>query len=291
MPAPPELHDAFKINEATDFSDAYTRAIVKSPAVMKISEVYRSNMDRVRNLGRLPIFLTAAVSLNEAFRVAALYEAGFKLGDPRVTLGHSQFDESAWNSVNAKRIEKTLAHIQGMRNPNSQIRGIGAYGLQIMASGNNPGVPDGLKAILFGMIVDSWTAFEVLSEDLFTALQILKPGLVMGSKAVGFRSRGRIRDSYKKWVKDPAIDAALRDKAIDAIALLRNVLVHASGVADDDFVVGVKTTPLLNVYSSLNDGDEVKVYGDVVKLILDNYIEAALSFLTAVDNWMVGQMP
>lgn len=141
--------------------------------------------------------------------------------------------------------------------------------------------------MLDAMIIDAWTAFEVLTEDIFEIFHQLYPTAVPDASdadKVGFRSRGRIRKSYEKFIKDLNINTALKSTEIDAIALVRNVLVHCGGIADSEFRTGVSVTPLLVHYASLNNGDMIHIDGDVLRPIIDNYVTNTCLFISAADD-------
>ena len=153
-----------------------------------------------------------------------------------------------------------------------------------------------IQNLLRGIIVQSWTAFEALSENLFLcaeteaktppARQTVKPGK---RPKESFRSRDRIRDAYKFGfvIDGEKINTPLSDLCIDALALLRNVIVHKTARADKDFRDGVSVpTPLLSHYSGLGDGDPIVLDGGVVRSIVSPVIQRSYSVIEAVDVWI-----
>jgi hypothetical protein len=99
-----------------------------------------------------------------------------------------------------------------------------------------------------------------------------------------FDSLGGIREAYAlAFSKNyDAIDVALGDKAIDALAAVRNVLVHRSGLADDTYVRQCEFLPIPR--TSL--GDQVKLDGTIVANLLMASFRKQLDLTSAVDNWV-----
>ena len=103
-------------------------------------------------------------------------------------------------------------------------------------------VYEGFYALVQSVVVQAWGAFEVLCDDLWKDVDKAKPHLRQAMsngqiKELSFRSRGKIRKSYESLFKtdDSEIRAALAPTAIDALAVMRNLLVHSNGHIDDFF--------------------------------------------------------
>lgn len=119
---PPDPH---QIRKAADFNDEYLHLVVKSNLLEAPLKAFGVNMERIRKLIAMPIFLTAATCINEAFRVAAIYESGFKLGDPRLTIGDKDFVKSLWDPINELRINKANEYLRTLNNAPVQLRDMG----------------------------------------------------------------------------------------------------------------------------------------------------------------------
>lgn len=147
-----------------------------------------------------------------------------------------------------------------------------------------------LSSLLKTIVVQCCTVAEVLTEDLYRTAEKAFPKNFahIGPKDwVSFISRRGFRTAYKRaFASDPAIDMTLADKSIDALSLLRNVIVHRAAVADEDFTEGVKVTPLLAPFKTLNDGDPVILDGEIVHSIIDPAFKACYQLIENVDQWL-----
>lgn len=142
--------------------------------------------------------------------------------------------------------------------------------------------------LLRSVIVQSWLAFEVLSEDLWHGVMDENSTLLTKPKQVKFRSRFWIRTTYTDTftADNAALIAVLADTAIDALALVRNVIVHKAGNADRDFLTGCQTTPSLSSFSNLNPKDPIFVDGVVFRSIVADGLTAGYELIVAVDAWL-----
>ena len=145
-----------------------------------------------------------------------------------------------------------------------------------------------LTNLLKTIVVQSCTVIEVLMEDLYRATKMAFPKNFahIGPKSwVSFRSRRGFRHTYATAFSHDAgdIDAAITDKSIDALSLLRNVIVHKASLADQDFRDGVNVTPLLAPFISLQNNDPVELDGEIVRSIVDPAFKAGYQLVVALD--------
>jgi hypothetical protein len=153
-------------------------------------------------------------------------------------------------------------------------------------------IRDIVYGIFKSMIIQAWTAFEVLLGDLVRRLQTdkkLKNPLPQDK--FGFDSRRRFRSSYTTAFNDPAIDALLNDPIIDALALVRNVMVHANGFADDRFLsLKEKAYPvnpvLLKYFPNLALNAKVELNGEIVRHLIEPCLIKGSDLAVEVDNWL-----
>lgn len=156
------------------------------------------------------------------------------------------------------------------------------------AERSGPTIYGPLTNLLRSVIVQSWLAFEVLSEDLWLGVMKENPTLLTKPKQVRFRSRKGIREAYTETftADNTALIAALSNTAIDALALVRNVIVHKAGKADRDFLAGCQTTPSLSSFSTLNLEDSIFVDGVLFRSIVADGLKAVYGLIVAVDDWL-----
>lgn len=100
-----------------------------------------------------------------------------------------------------------------------------------------------------------------------------------------FQSLRKIRTAYSMAFHEDAhpdaIDKALSDSALDGLSISRNVLVHKSGIADDEYVSKSNRCAILPV---LETGNRLELDGDLVRKIVAPAIAITCDLFDAVDN-------
>jgi hypothetical protein len=93
-----------------------------------------------------------------------------------------------------------------------------------------------------------------------------------------------IRSAYSTaFSKNSAnVDAALRSAALDAASIVRNLLVHRAGVADEEYVDRAKGAGL----PKLATGDRFPLNGNTSAKIIREALDAAVGLIKAVDGWL-----
>ena len=102
----------------------------------------------------------------------------------------------------------------------------------------------------------------------------------------GFDSLGGIRSAYgEAFSKNfEAIDIELANKSLDALSIVRNVIVHRSGVADEEYVerrMSVAEAPDVQL------GQPVPITGELFRSLSDPVMMCANRLLKAVDQWLL----
>ena len=152
-----------------------------------------------------------------------------------------------------------------------------------------------LENLLKSILVQAWGAFEVLAEDLLIGAvekhpQCFDPSRI--TKKFHFRKRISIRESYgRAFESDSAIVTCVSDSSVDALSVLRNVLVHKSGVADSMFLTEVARIPLLAPFRGLKPGSAVNISGDNVFSIITPTVGNGYTLVKAVDDWLAARTP
>ena len=154
----------------------------------------------------------------------------------------------------------------------------------------------GLESLIKSLITGAWTAIEVLAEMLWTRTHEEKTSFPILTKTeqgkIGFRSRSKIRFSFlTSYGNDPDIMRSLNNHAVDALALLRNAIVHNAGLVDKEFRKGMESqsnppSPYLDRYIGLGDGSPILLDGDVVRSIIDSSFVSGYDLIDSVDKWM-----
>ena len=121
------------------------------------------------------------------------------------------------------------------------------------------------------MVTGLWTAFEVLVEQVWNGVVKERPHLKSSMtnkerKQSGFRSLHKVRSlyGYTFRVNEADIFNVLNDNRIDALALVRNILVHTDGVIDEEFDERRKTVAALSCFTQTVRGDTIQLTGNIV---------------------------
>ena len=153
---------------------------------------------------------------------------------------------------------------------------------------------DSLHGLVQTMIIQAWTAFEVMVEKLWNAAVKERPRLVaaMSNKErgrFGFRSRERIRMSYQNTfkVKAHTIHRELASRSIDMLALMRCVLVHSAGVIDDWFIKDSASIPEASSFVALGVGAKISFTGGLARSLIDSVTPVGYDLIQCIDNWLL----
>jgi hypothetical protein len=100
----------------------------------------------------------------------------------------------------------------------------------------------------------------------------------------GIRAAYSVAFSDKeKRARTEQIDAALSDRGLDALCIVRNVIVHRAGIADDKYVTDLAIAPGA---PKVRTGESLKLDGAQVKSLVEPVIRSARKLLRAADVWL-----
>ena len=99
-----------------------------------------------------------------------------------------------------------------------------------------------------------------------------------------FSVLAKVREAYSAafWYYADEIDEILSDRAIDALNLVRNLLVHNAGKADKIYVRDIVGTPA----PVLKRDEYLKLDGKKVVELTDPVVGRATNLIAAVDRWI-----
>ena len=102
--------------------------------------------------------------------------------------------------------------------------------------------------------------------------------------SLAFRQRKQ-KKAFRSMVA--AVDAALSDTAIDALAAVRHVIVHKAGTVDESYRRDHRKLPAaLRVKAG-----QVPLDGDNVKNLIEPVAACSVKLLTAIDGWLSRKTP
>jgi len=84
-----------------------------------------------------------------------------------------------------------------------------------------------------------------------------------------------------------AVDGALADGSLDALAAVRNVIVHKAGVCDAEYVKRVAVAQKAGVaIPLLEERQLLQLDGEIVKSLTDPVVACCLKLFVAIDGWL-----
>lgn len=311
----------YKLDACIDYGNANfitpNLKVIELDAVLK---AFRYNVSRFRHLMITPAVISyTAMHFQRQFDIATL-EVGGALNrelenplatKPEIAARHERLHNEA---VLRQRL------LFGTEQWNTQVlktHAIGAIAVNMLSRA--PFGTDGFDVILSSMVIGAWSAFESMAGDLWEQALNLNPEdlaqLKRGkndnaqSKSIEldiikfhkfdlrnkmgtilrcryeFSRLSSIREAYDAAFKTIAhkIDAALKNDALDALSVVRNVLVHSAGRADEQYLrraKGIQSLPKARLNELLPLDGEM-----VVGLIKPAMIQAS-NLLGAVDDWL-----
>jgi hypothetical protein len=169
---------------------------------------------------------------------------------------------------------------------------VGEVAMGVMVPAGGAELEEGIDAMLNAIVTEMWTAFEVLAESVWNAADAVRPRLkqaLQGKKQVGLRSTLGIRNRYGFTfpVDNTKIMTALNDTKIEALALVRNIIVHLGGRKDTEFVTRGKPLAELSYFFGPKSPDTIKLTGPVVRDLIKPIPELGLALAISVDEWLL----
>ncbi|MGD9644171.1 MAG: hypothetical protein AB7U73_00565 [Pirellulales bacterium] len=201
------------------------------------------------------------------------------------------------------------------RTPASQMVDFSLRGITELIEAMDTHVWLGLEAILLAQITGMWTAFEYLAGDLWkgavnaypkTARPLIKKqfkftdtlfehvtggsydlhaGLgtfLADSDAVTFDSLKSLKESYSIIHSDVIKKKILPDPAIGALSLVRNVIAHKAGIADDEYLRRHRAVGA--PFRKLNR--KLPITGKAVHELIAPVLAKAIELIDATDKWI-----
>jgi hypothetical protein len=296
----------------------------QTKAIIPIAAAHERNVRRVSALTIFPVIVVNGVTEGE--RAANEVEKEFGEHFITGKLTQEDYNAKTNEKLQERRIQRQAILDSGGQGAHILIREEFTYGLGILDYMlSNPAIIDGAEAWLAAQITGIWTAFESLSEELWQAvlnayphglaeLKGTKKGLAKGdedkniplhllqkfkydlSQNMGtilkvkysFDRLEDIRRAYgdASFEKDPTIHKIIGDKSLDALALVRNVIVHNGGIVDEAYEKRKGDVPPA---AMAKVGDPVLLDGEMVANLIEPVIRLSWNLVIAVDEWLAAR--
>jgi hypothetical protein len=142
--------------------------------LQEIAAAFHSNLLRIHSLGTLPIYAVSAASLAQLCSMQAATNLNIKVTDTRIVKGHAGVDASLYKAHQEERKRLMKEHYDAAR------EGKVTHPFKIAEENIGPmlvfePLKTGADAVLGGMIIGCWTAFETLAADLWKAALNVHP--------------------------------------------------------------------------------------------------------------------
>lgn len=270
---------------------------------------YSAAMDRVCNLGEMPVITTYYAGLFVSLKMQAMqYAAALSLKPPLEGPIVWQRQQELFDLWKANREADEI---------NLQVAREGAHNLNSLLSASDKSLRNGIDAILAAMLSDAWGALEICVGDLWIDAVNRCPA-ILGDRAAqqktvsiervaefGYDLRshlgsfliatGRYEFTSLKKAQN-AYDAAFTFGAdgiadpfqpydtLDAIGHVRNVFAHRSGVVDQRSLQAVRRIPALE---AIEVGQRIPLDGPMVRDCIDRTVLAAIRAYTSLQTWFL----
>lgn len=284
---------------------------IKTPELVPIVERFSQNIQRAHGLiSSMGILLGIAQRTERCLRHACLDLTGHF--DPPSELRTKKFEEDVKaRAIHMIRQEQAYDMEHGTDLFFQQISF--SWGFMMHLFGSIDETQSHLRAIRESMLLLLWSSFETCFEELFqrsrgvcarfallsgSELRIseLAAQLTQNPETVNkfsskgkerFTSLSKIREAYSRAVDIDStdLDAALASDKLDALSLIRNLIVHDAGNVDRDFENRAKyNTTLLKYWQP--GGLTVDITGGMTGDIASGALSVAVDAIQAVDIWI-----
>ncbi len=283
----------FHLALAADFLSPFPQDLsFHSRGVCVAANMFKSNLLRIQSLGRLPTMMAGAAKVWQTFEMLARKK--LEIDSPLPVIPETDLPPSGHISKELLRVHlnrqwfalsQKMETLGGMQ--------IGEMAISQMAPVGGDEIAEGIEAVLIGMLTGTWTAYEVLVEDLWKSVVLEFPFLKKRItedewKCAGLRSLRKARNLYKFTLRydTDAILHCLSDQNLDALALTRNLIVHCGGKVDKGFEKGRKKIAQLNCFSHIQRDQRIPVDGQIVRDLILPICPVGLGLAKAVDEWL-----
>lgn len=150
------------------------------------------------------------------------------------------------------------------------------------------------ESLLNAMLIQAWTTYEVLVKQLLPKCIKGNPecfSLPADKEPFSFLSIEKIRKSYKIGFQSSGrIQNILHDECVDSLCMIRNLLVHDSGIVNQAFLdkCAKKHCP---GWAKLPLGQTYQPTGFAVKSLADAMVKNGCRLIKTVDKWLTEHRP
>lgn len=291
-----EVRSAFFLFiEANLFGQTIDPESIRSEELRKLAIAFQSNVERIRQMTRVPQVMAYAATEYMLFFSQAVFNV----------IGKPVLDDTDMVHTRAVQVElrDTVSALSGNPRPNvtdwctTQVLNHHKYNYIYQHN------PAGILALVGSQVIGAWTAFDTLATDTWKTVVNLCPdraakaykdrqfsmtrlqqhkfnwqGRVseLLAKGMNLSSFKEIKKEFKKLIPELE-DLHSQLESLKVVSDIRNILVHSAGVADENFVSRYE-------WNGLEAGKPLPLDGPIVRDLTDRVIHAGNHLLKSVDD-------
>jgi len=305
----------YEFGEAAGFANGFRSLVISGDQIKKIADTWMKNLERVLALAEFPLYMAKKMRLD-----ATAYDiARARLGIP-IALSMVPQDRQAEYITACEKAHAELRESVYGTDPEAGDRSLWSMATFFLKEevrrnlGRETFLHFGIEAVFGAMLMNSYSAFEVMAADLWIALVNADPGAaktwakstqqkpnnpektltisdlaaydfdlrkVMGTilaqEKVEFDSLEKIKAAYKNTFHG-ATDSYFTEE-LKISEQVRHLFAHSTGIVDSEFISRVGKH-----YPQLKPGDKRPLDGVVVCKRLDATVKAGNSLLLFGDK-------
>jgi hypothetical protein len=260
------------------------------PGCTRAAQAYQANMERAHGILMLPGYAFMSGEQWQSCTTAAVQHF---FGDARPSDEEFERRHGEMNELAAALRKEALTKIPPESRTNS-FRSA-CYNIEVFAN-EFPRLRDWLHDTLKTSVIQAWTAFEVLAEDLWKYVIAERPQLDARTKdeirLSGHRSRRKIANLYRFTFRMDNVDIlnSVDNTKVHALAIARNVLVHSGGNIDTWFNKDRQGIPELDCITEKDEGYAIQFSGELVRGLIDPVTPLGFGLVKSVDGWLTSHL-
>ena len=292
---------------------------LRSACLRPVANAFFQNVARMDSFSNLPAVIAAEAFQEQLWKDCATFKVTGALSAQRKRPYSKKIGESIQcEFVKLQNAERRRFKRGEVRMSDKIKRGADHV---IGMLGHEVGAMQGMEATLFSVVIETWTAFESLCNDLWVVAldngiadwrkrvklkehklksedddsqtpiedadlsQMADPqdkyGTAFRDKGIWFQKLSVIRYWYKTTFGRPAAKLFEEHAYIGAVSAVRNVIIHKAGKADRKYVNAVDKFPALNTAAI---GKPIHLDGEIVRELQNSALRLAGDLVLYVDG-------
>lgn len=149
------------------------------------------------------------------------------------------------------------------------------------------------ESLLKAIIIQSWTAIEVSREDLLTNVMNDHKALFTNHnpRKISFHRPETVVAAYEEaFQNNPRIITLIKNSSFEALAGIRNKLVHNGGKIDEKFRTLTENNIHLKQFTNYNLGGLIRFDGEIVRDSVNPAFTNHYQLVQEVDRWICNEI-